>query len=38
MSLNIALPKGRLLNSTAVLLEKAGWEIDGYDEKLVITV
>jgi ATP phosphoribosyltransferase len=34
MSLNIALPKGRLLNSTAVLLEKAGWEIDGYDEKL----
>jgi ATP phosphoribosyltransferase len=34
MSLNIALPKGRLLNNTAALLEKAGWELDGYNDKL----
>jgi len=34
MSLNIALPKGRLLNDTAALLESAGWEIEGYNEKL----
>ena len=34
MSLNIALPKGRLLNSTASLLERAGWELDGYNDKL----
>ncbi|MDD4923316.1 MAG: ATP phosphoribosyltransferase [Dehalococcoidales bacterium] len=34
MSLNIALPKGRLLNSTATLLERAGWELDGYNDKL----
>jgi len=34
MSLNIALPKGRLLNNTAALLERAGWEVDGYNDKL----
>ena len=34
MSLNIALPKGRLLNNTAALLERAGWELDGYNDKL----
>jgi ATP phosphoribosyltransferase len=34
MSLNIALTKGRLLNSTAALLERAGWELDGYNDKL----
>jgi ATP phosphoribosyltransferase len=34
MSLNIALPKGRLLNDTASLLERAVWEVDGYNEKL----
>jgi ATP phosphoribosyltransferase len=34
MSLNIALPKGRLLNDTAALLESAGWEIEGYNDKL----
>ncbi len=34
MPLNIALPKGRLLNNTAALLEKAGWEVDGYNDKL----
>lgn len=34
MSLNIALPKGRLLNNTASLLERAGWELDGYNDKL----
>ncbi len=32
--LKIALPKGRLLVKTAELLQKAGWEIDGYDKKL----
>jgi ATP phosphoribosyltransferase len=34
MSLNIALPKGRLLNNTAALLERAGWKLDGYNDKL----
>jgi ATP phosphoribosyltransferase len=34
MSLNIALPKGRLLNDTAALLEGIGWEIEGYNDKL----
>jgi ATP phosphoribosyltransferase len=34
MSLNIALPKGRLLNDTAALLESAGWRIEGYNDKL----
>ncbi len=32
--LKIALPKGRLLAQTAKLLQKAGWDIDGYDDKL----
>jgi len=32
--LKIALPKGRLLTQTAELLQKAGWDIDGYDDKL----
>jgi len=30
----IALPKGRLLNETATLLEKAGWQLSGYDTSL----
>ncbi|MFA5629200.1 MAG: ATP phosphoribosyltransferase [Dehalococcoidales bacterium] len=34
MSLNIALPKGRLLNNTAAMLENAGWKLDGYNDKL----
>ncbi|MBI2832454.1 MAG: ATP phosphoribosyltransferase [Chloroflexi bacterium] len=32
MSIKIALPKGRLLRDTAALLEKAGWELCGYEE------
>jgi len=32
--IRIALPKGRLLNDTATLLEKAGWRLDGYDTAL----
>jgi len=32
--LKIALPKGRLLEQTAGMLQKAGWDIDGYDTKL----
>lgn len=31
--LKIALPKGRLLNNTAALLQRAGWALDGYDNK-----
>jgi len=34
MSLRIALPKGRLLADTTALLERAGWDIDGYDTKM----
>jgi ATP phosphoribosyltransferase len=34
MSLKIALPKGKLLTPTAELLQKAGWDIDGYNQKL----
>lgn len=34
MSLKIALPKGRLLTETAELLQRAGWDIDGYNQKL----
>ncbi|MDD5190325.1 MAG: ATP phosphoribosyltransferase [Dehalococcoidales bacterium] len=34
MSIRIALPKGRLLTETAALLEKAGWQLDGYDSSL----
>ncbi|MFC2040180.1 ATP phosphoribosyltransferase [Chloroflexota bacterium] len=30
----IALPKGRLLNPTADLLERAGWGVEGYHEKI----
>ncbi len=33
MPVKIALPKGRLLAKTADLLQNAGWELDGYDEK-----
>lgn len=33
MTVKIALPKGRLLDKTAELLHKAGWEVEGYDEK-----
>ncbi len=31
--LKIALPKGRLLGETAVLLRRAGWGLDGYQEQ-----
>ncbi len=34
MSLKIALPKGRLLDKTAELLEVAGWGVEGYDAKM----
>jgi ATP phosphoribosyltransferase len=33
MQLRVALPKGRLLASTATLLEKAGWALEDYREK-----
>ncbi|MFC1903391.1 ATP phosphoribosyltransferase [Chloroflexota bacterium] len=33
MLIKIALPKGNLLERTAVLLQGAGWELDGYDKK-----
>ncbi|MDD5038337.1 MAG: ATP phosphoribosyltransferase, partial [Dehalococcoidales bacterium] len=32
--LKIALPKGRLLAETAILLEKAGWKLNGYNEDM----
>jgi len=32
--IKIALPKGRLLRKTAVLLQKAGWGLDEYHSKL----
>lgn len=32
-NLKIALPKGRLLDKTSILLGEAGWELDGYDSK-----
>ncbi|MFC2067842.1 ATP phosphoribosyltransferase [Chloroflexota bacterium] len=32
MPIKVALPKGRLLNETAVLLQEAGWEINNYHE------
>ncbi len=34
MPVRIALPKGRLLTETAALLEKAGWQLSGYDTSL----
>jgi len=34
VAIKIALPKGRLLNKTAFLLQKAGWGLDGYHEKV----
>ncbi len=34
MTIRIALPKGRLLTDTALLLEKAGWQLVGYDTSL----
>ena len=34
MSLKIALPKGRLLDETAELLKRAGWDIDGYNAEM----
>ena len=34
MPVRIALPKGRLLSETAILLEKAGWQLSGYDTSL----
>ncbi|MCX6003925.1 MAG: ATP phosphoribosyltransferase [Chloroflexi bacterium] len=34
MAVKIALPKGKLLAGTAGLLEKAGWQMDGYNEGL----
>jgi len=34
MTIRIALPKGRLLNETAALLAKAGWQLQGYDVAL----
>ncbi len=33
MTLRVALPKGRLLPQTAILLEKAGWGLEDYSEK-----
>ena len=33
MTLRVALPKGRLLADTAVILEKAGWGIEEYTDK-----
>jgi ATP phosphoribosyltransferase len=32
-SIKIALPKGRLLAQTSVLLKRAGWGLDGYQEQ-----
>jgi len=32
--LKIALPKGRLLDKTAALLQRAGWGLDGYQGKV----
>jgi ATP phosphoribosyltransferase len=32
MSIRIALPKGRLLNDTAQLAKRAGWELNDYSE------
>ncbi len=32
MQIKLALPKGYLLNETAVLLDKAGWGLRGYNE------
>jgi len=34
VQIKIALPKGRLLKKTAALLQKAGWGLDEYHEKL----
>ncbi len=34
MRIKVALPKGRLLDKTAALLEKAGWGLDGYNKEL----
>jgi ATP phosphoribosyltransferase len=34
VAIRIALPKGKLLVETAALLEKAGWQIKGYNEGL----
>ncbi len=34
MSLRIALPKGRLLKKTSALLEKSGWDIEGYNTEM----
>ena len=33
MDIKIALPKGRLLDKTASLLQMAGWGMDGYHEQ-----
>jgi ATP phosphoribosyltransferase len=33
LQINIALPKGRLLKDTAVLTQKAGWELSDYSEE-----
>ncbi|MFC1915356.1 ATP phosphoribosyltransferase [Chloroflexota bacterium] len=33
MPIKVALPKGRLLDRTATLLQIAGWGLDGYQEK-----
>lgn len=33
MGLKVALPKGRLIGATASLLDKANWQIEGYNEK-----
>lgn len=34
MTTRIALPKGRLLEDTAAVLERAGWQLDGYTPNL----
>ena len=34
MAVRIALPKGKLLNETAVFLEKAGWQLNDYSQTM----
>ena len=34
MAVKIALPKGKLLNDTAALLEKAGWQLNDYSQTM----
>ena len=34
MAVRVALPKGKLLNETATLLEKAGWQLNDYSQTM----